>query len=71
MYIIVYGEFMVIVEPCEWKDNINFKGELANKTDNCTVSYKHHTGIALVQWNNGACMIIPHLTVDMKHHKFM
>ena len=60
---------MVIVEPCEWKEKqyINFKGELANKTDNCTVSYKHHTGIALVQLNNGACMIIPHSTVEMKH----
>ena len=27
----------------------NVQGELANKTGNSTVSYKHHTGTTLVQ----------------------
>ena len=41
--------------------------ELANKADNCAVSYYHLTGRILVQLNNGACLIIPYLTVEVKH----
>ena len=31
------------------QNEINVLGELANKTDNCTVSYKHFKGRNLVQ----------------------
>ena len=31
------------------QDEFNVQGELANKTDNCTVLYKHRTGKTLVQ----------------------
>ena len=31
------------------QNEINVQEELANKTDNCTVSYKHCTGWILVQ----------------------
>ena len=31
------------------QNEINVQGELANKTDNCTVSYKNCTGRILVQ----------------------
>ena len=31
------------------KNEVNVQGELANKTDNCTVSYKHRKKRALVQ----------------------
>ena len=31
------------------QNEVNVQGELANKTDNRTVSYKHHTGTTLVQ----------------------
>ena len=31
------------------KNEINVQGELANKTDNCTVTYKHRTWRILVQ----------------------
>ena len=32
------------------KNEIKVQGELANKTDNCTVSYKDHRGRILVQF---------------------
>ena len=31
------------------QNEIKVQGELANKTDDCTVSYKHHTGRISVQ----------------------
>ena len=31
------------------QNEVNVQGELANKTDNRTVSYKHRTGTILVQ----------------------
>ena len=31
------------------QNEVNVQGELVNKTDNHTVSYKHHTGKTLVQ----------------------
>ena len=31
------------------QNEVNVQGELANKTDDCTVSYKHRTGRTLVQ----------------------
>ena len=31
------------------RSEVNVQGELANKTDNRTVSYKHRTGRTLVQ----------------------
>ena len=31
------------------QNEVNVQGELANKNDNCTVSYKHRTGRTLVQ----------------------
>ena len=31
------------------QNEVNVQGELANKTDNRTVSYKHRTGRTLVQ----------------------
>ena len=31
------------------QNKINVQGGLVNKTDNCTVSYKHRTGRILVQ----------------------
>ena len=31
------------------QNEINVQGKLANKTDNHTVSYKHHTGRILIQ----------------------
>ena len=31
------------------QNKVNVEGELANKTDNCKVSYKHRTGRLLVQ----------------------
>ena len=31
------------------QNKVNVEGELANKTSNCTVSYKHRTGRILVQ----------------------
>ena len=31
------------------QNEVNVQAELANKTDNRTVSYKHHTGRTLVQ----------------------
>ena len=31
------------------QNEVNVQGELANKTDNCTASYKHRTGRTLVQ----------------------
>ena len=49
------------------QNGINVQGELANKIDYRTVSYKHRTGRILVQLYNGACTIIPHPTVEVKH----
>ena len=46
---------------------INVQGGLANKTDNCTISYKHRTGRILAQVNNSDCTIIPYPTVEVKH----
>ena len=31
------------------QNEVNMQGELANKTDNRTISYKHRTGRTLVQ----------------------
>ena len=49
------------------QSDIKVKRELANKTDNHTVSYKHHAGRISIQLNNDACMIISYPTVEVKH----
>ena len=54
------------------QNKINVQGELANKTDNHTVSYKHPTGRILNtnfkhELNNDTCRIIPYPTVQEKH----
>ena len=49
------------------QNEINVQGELVDKTDNRTVSYKHSTGRILVQLNNDAFRIIPYPTVQEKH----
>ena len=48
------------------QNEIKVQGELANKTDDRTLSYKHHTGRISVQIKNGACTIIPYPTVEVK-----
>ena len=45
----------------------NVQGGLANKTDNRTVSFKHGTRRIFFSLNNGACMVIPYPTVEVKH----
>ena len=48
------------------QNEVNVQGELANKTDNRTVSYKHRTRRTLVQikwWY----LYDPYPTVEMKH----
>ena len=49
------------------QNEINVLGELANKTDNRTVSYNHRAEKILVQLNNDTCTIIPYSTVQEKH----
>ena len=51
------------------QNELKVQAELANKTDNRTVSYKHGTGRTLVQTKNGTYTIIPYATVDVKHIK--
>ena len=48
-------------------DCADWNKRVANKTDNCTVSYKHRTGRILVQINNSDCTIIPYPTVEVKY----
>ena len=49
------------------KNEIKVLRELANKTDNCTASYKHLAGRILEQIKYNACSIIPYPTVEEKH----
>ena len=49
------------------ENEINVQGELADKTDNRTASYKHRTGRILVQIKYVVCTIIPYPIVEVKH----
>ena len=49
------------------QNEVKVHGELANKNDDRTVSYKHCTGRTLVHLNNGACAIVPYPMVEVKH----
>ena len=48
------------------QNEINVQVELANKTDNRTVSYKKQEGFQY-KLNNDACNIIPYPTVEEKY----
>ena len=49
------------------QNETNVLGELANQTNNRTVSDKHHKGKILAQDKNCDCMIIRYLRVGVKH----
>ena len=49
------------------QNEINFLGELAKKTDNSTVSDKHHKRRFKHKTNNGDCKIIRYPRVGVKH----
>ena len=52
------------------QNELKVQAELANKTDNRTVSYKHGIqGGLQYKLNNGTYTIIPYATVDVKHIK--
>ena len=53
------------------QNEVNVQEELANKTDDRTVSYKHRTGTTY-KLNNGVCSIIPYPAVEVNtSDKFM
>ena len=49
------------------QNKIKVQGESANKTDNRTSHISIIQGEFQYKLNNGACTIIPYLTVEVKH----